>query len=199
MFFCNCRPHCQRWILSQKRVGYQESWQPLLRWNARLRAPFDHKTLQISSSFIFLERQSDLPFCTTIDDDIWWWSLIYIGEHNPLLHPPLGVGVCTAQAPCVSSAQSSRRFETKAEQSEYAELLRLDSVVPTGDIDATVSTVLRKKKKQIALCTFIHVCHFLKVSGLSGTIRHNINKIVSRRINKFITYKRCEETTHSSG
>ena len=48
------------------------------------------------------------------------------------------MGFSTAQAPCVSSAQSSRRFETKAEQSELAELLRWDRVVPTADIDVTV-------------------------------------------------------------
>ena len=48
------------------------------------------------------------------------------------------MGFSTAQAPCVSSAQSSRRFETKAEQSELAELLRWDRAVPTGDIDVTV-------------------------------------------------------------
>ena len=126
----------------------------------------------------------------------------FIREHNSRHQTPPGVMLSTAQAPCASSAQSSRRFETKAEQSEFAEVLRWARFVATGDVGVTVF-----------ICVCMYICTYVLIQAqynigsdckcvcvlstdfwkASGGMWHNLNKTVLRRINKFKTFRAGEE------
>ena len=129
----------------------------------------------------------------------------FIGEHNSRHQTPPGVMLSTAQAPCASSAQSSRRFETKAEQSEFDEVLRWARFVATGDVGVTVF-----------ICVCMYICTYVLIQThcitleyvldckcvcvlstdfwkASGTMRHNLHKTMLKRINKFITFRAGED------